>query len=165
MTASELAAEKPKLFHEFSRGLMLISNGHYHGSVPCDVMYRVHRVLRVGEAALAWDAARRESVRLRAERNAIQCEREDSGEADTSDPAVPVAYGRGVLPCWKVILPPRYDGFEGQDARHLQLDEQCDSCRRRQLVQDAYRLSGRRRGAMARSVQQRSAALAAGGSG
>ena len=133
-----MSAERT-LAQRFTEGLALISHGHYHGSVPCDVVYRLNDVAAAGEAAIAWDAARREALRLRDERNACKCEHEEQPDH--------LSNFSGTTPCWK-------DAEWDVDMDPVKPRDWCDPCAERQGLHKQYRLANRRRGALMRSLQR-----------
>jgi len=80
--------------------------------------------------ALAFDAARRETLRLRRERNACRCECEELPEPEVGS--------TGVEACWK-----RWEMIDFEDGRGMvgdRLDpiEWCEACRRREALHRAY---------------------------
>lgn len=78
--------------------------------------------------ALAFDAASKETMRLRRERAACRCE--------VAEPPEPEVGSEGVGPCWKQWEEDFED--DGVVSRRRPQGEWCETCRRRQQLHDAY---------------------------
>ena len=87
-------------------------------------------------AAILFDQARREAVRIKFERGACLCELAERAEPETN--------WDGTDPCWK-------NWQDGPEDRTLAAEsEWCDTCRRRQRLHEQYRVAMKIRGARMR---------------
>ena len=95
---------------------------------------------RIETAALAWEAARREVLRLKAERDACICPSERTFHSDAKWD------GEEVLPCW------RRTEQEGDGDIHVD-ENQCEACQRRYAIHKAMKEAGQVRGAKLRGLR------------
>ena len=92
----------------------------------------------IASAARRWDAARIEALRLKDERGAVRCEREEQPEPDTGY--------RGTAPCWK-------EAEWDLDMSPTKPGAWCAPCLARQELHKEYRSAVRRRGDAMRAMQ------------
>ena len=96
---------------------------------------------QIASAAIAWDNARRDALRLKRARNAFVCEEEEASEPDV--------HFLGTPPCWKTDV----DAGYGQ-VKRLAREKWCEPCRSRQAIHEEYLAANRLRGACLRSMQR-----------
>ena len=99
---------------------------------------------RIAAAALAWESARREVLRLKAERDACICPAERTFHSLNGEPE-PVGFME-VLPCW------RSTSQDDDGDIHVN-DDQCETCRRRYEIHKAMKSAGQARGAKLRGLR------------
>ena len=97
---------------------------------------------RVVEAAVAWECARQEALRLKQERAECICENEAKAEPS-------VGYW-GATPCWRT-----YQQTAPDDVEPLPRSQWCAPCVRRQAIHEQYRAAMQARGATMRSLHRR----------
>ena len=86
---------------------------------------------QIAVVAREWNAARRLALSLRADRNGLECERDNTN------------------PCWRQYVQTGPFDYGRSDQR-----EWCGTCRQRQAFHDQYRQATKQRGALIRRLQR-----------
>ena len=98
---------------------------------------------RIAAAALAWEAARRDVTRLKAERDACVCPSERTFHSGDEPPDAAFVE---VLPCWRQMA------MDDAGRMHAQT-QQCETCQRRYAIHKAMKAAGQVRGAKLRGLR------------